>query len=71
MDHIICDTLISLLICNFLGVITKLRQIFYCGVRVLLKTLTHSSKQNGEIIDISYLKHNQRLNVLYYKDILC
>ena len=48
MDYIICDTLISLLIFNFLNVITKLRQIFYCGIRVLLKTLIHSSNETAK-----------------------
>jgi len=36
MEHIICDTLIALLIFDFLNVIRKLRHIFYCDVRVLL-----------------------------------
>ena len=35
MEHIICDTLIALLIFGFLNVIRKLRLIFYCDVRVL------------------------------------
>jgi len=33
MEHIICDTLITLLIFDFLNVIRKLRHIFYCDVR--------------------------------------
>jgi hypothetical protein len=36
MEHIICDTLIALLIFDFLNVIRKLRHILYCNVRVLL-----------------------------------
>ena len=35
MEHIICDTLIALLIFDFLNVIRKLRHILYCNVRVL------------------------------------
>jgi hypothetical protein len=36
MEHIICDTLIALLIFDFLNAIRKLRHILYCNVRVLL-----------------------------------
>ena len=36
MEHIICDTLIALLICDFLNAIRKFRHILYCNVRVLL-----------------------------------
>jgi hypothetical protein len=44
MEHIICDTLIALLIFDFLNVIRKQRRIFYCDVRVLLwHVLCHTS----------------------------
>ena len=44
MKHIICDTLIALLIINFLNVIRKLRHIVYCNVRVLfLHVLLYTS----------------------------
>ena len=36
MEHIICDTLIDLLMFDFLTAIRKLRHILYCNVRVLL-----------------------------------
>ena len=36
MEHIICNTLIALLIFDFLNAIRKLRHILYCNVRVLL-----------------------------------
>ena len=36
MEHIICDTLIALLIFDFLNVIVKKRHTCYCDVRVLL-----------------------------------
>jgi hypothetical protein len=36
MEHIICDTLIALLMFDFLSAIRKLRHILYCNVRVLL-----------------------------------
>ena len=36
MEQILCDTLIVLLIFDFLNVIRKLRHIFSCDVRVLL-----------------------------------
>jgi hypothetical protein len=36
MEHIICDTLIAMLIFDFLNVIRKLSNILYCNVRVLL-----------------------------------
>ena len=34
MEHIICDTLIALLMFDFLTAIIKLRNILYCNVRV-------------------------------------
>jgi hypothetical protein len=44
MEHIICDTLIALLIFDFLNVIRKQRRIFYCDPRVLLwHVLFHTS----------------------------
>ena len=36
MEHIICDTLIAMLIFDFLNVIGKLRHIFYCDVGFVL-----------------------------------
>ena len=36
MENIICDTLIALLMFDFLNAIRKLRHILYCNVRVLL-----------------------------------
>jgi hypothetical protein len=36
MEHIICDTLIALLIFDFLNAIRKLRHMLYCNGRVLL-----------------------------------
>ena len=35
MEHTICDTLIALLMFDFLTAIRKLRHILYCNVRVL------------------------------------
>jgi hypothetical protein len=39
--------------------------------KVSLKTLTHSPKRKSEIIGIAKVKYSRRLNLLYYKDILC
>ena len=36
IEHIICDTLIPLLIFDFLNIIRKQRHILHCDVRVLL-----------------------------------
>ena len=44
MEHIICDTLIALLIFDFLNAIRKLKHILYCNVLVLLwHVLFHTS----------------------------
>ena len=39
MELIICDTLIAMLIFEFLNVIGKLRHILSCNVRVLLSKI--------------------------------
>ena len=39
--------------------------------KVSLKTFTHSPKRQSEIIGIALVKYSRRLNLLYYKDILC
>ena len=53
MEHIICDTLIALLIFDFLNAIRKLRHILYCNVRVLFMTCTLSHDSYHPLINIS------------------